>query len=90
MSLDLQTWLRPVDGASTPADGHPGAPVPSALLPGPARGDERLRALIAAAAPFGDRAAARPDGTALFAPDPEEDRRARRAAVDTWLRRAGG
>lgn len=94
MPLDLQTWLRPVDGATAPADGHPGtedpAPAAERLLPGPARGDERLRALVAAAAPFDERAAARPDGSAFFAPDPDEDRRARGAAVDTWLRRAGG
>ncbi|MFD9128500.1 DUF4135 domain-containing protein [Kitasatospora sp. NPDC059571] len=104
MPLDLQTWLRPVDGASVLAAAEAAdrtadpagtaGPDPAAdgtrLLPGPARGDERLRALIAAAAPFGERAAARADGTAVFAPDPDEDRRARAAAVDTWLRRAAG
>ncbi|MFC8450939.1 DUF4135 domain-containing protein [Kitasatospora sp. NPDC057223] len=90
MPLDLQTWLRPVDGASTPAaDPHAAGPA-TGLLPGPARGDERLRALVAAAASFADRAAARPDGSTLFAPDPDEDRRGRAAAVDTWLRRAAG
>ncbi|WP_030265983.1 DUF4135 domain-containing protein [Streptomyces sp. NRRL B-24484] len=85
MSLDLQTWLRPADAAA-----DEGADGPARLLPGTARGDERLRAVVAAAASFEDRAAARADGTAHFAPDPDEDRRTRAAAVDTWLRRAAG
>ncbi|GJF27953.1 hypothetical protein KNE206_06530 [Kitasatospora sp. NE20-6] len=86
MSLDLQTWLLPADpdGDSASAGGA------ARLLPGTPRGDERLRALVAAAASFDDRAAARPDGSTVFAPDPEEDRRGRAAAVDTWLRRAAG
>ncbi|MEU5384635.1 type 2 lanthipeptide synthetase LanM [Kitasatospora cineracea] len=83
MSLDVQTWLRT---AGTP--GH-AAPT-TALLPGLPGADERLHAVIAAAASFEERAAARDDGQALFAPDPAEDRRSRTAAVETWLRRAAG
>ncbi|GAA3059674.1 hypothetical protein GCM10020229_84200 [Kitasatospora albolonga] len=95
MPLDLQTWL-PVDGASAPttdADALADTDThhePGALLPGPARGDERLRAVVAAAASFPERAEARADGSTLFAPDPDEDRRGRTSAVDTWLRRAAG
>ncbi|KQV18808.1 MULTISPECIES: DUF4135 domain-containing protein [unclassified Kitasatospora] len=94
MPLDLQTWLRPVDGASTPhTDDRAADPTDTAagvLLPGLDRGDDRLRAVVTAAASFADRAEARPDGSAVFAPDPDEDRRGRTAAVDTWLRRAAG
>ncbi|KDN83903.1 DUF4135 domain-containing protein [Kitasatospora cheerisanensis] len=83
MSLDVQTWLRTA--------GSPGDPNPAnALLPGLPGADERLHAVIAAAASFEERAAARPDGQALFTPDPDEDRRSRAAAVETWLRRAAG
>ncbi|MFJ8040556.1 DUF4135 domain-containing protein [Kitasatospora sp. NPDC096147] len=97
MPLDLQTWL-PVDGASapttdaaTPSDtDHSTEPGQGRLLPGAARGDERLRAVVAAAASFTERAEARTDGSAFFAPDPDEDRRGRSATVDTWLRRAAG
>ncbi|MFJ9691302.1 DUF4135 domain-containing protein [Kitasatospora sp. NPDC101183] len=85
MPLDLHTWLA-VDGATAPET----EPDEGALLPGPPRADERLRAVIAAAASLPERAAARTDGAARFTPDPSEDRRERRAAVDTWLRRAGG
>ncbi|MBB4948320.1 hypothetical protein F4556_003855 [Kitasatospora gansuensis] len=87
MPLDLQTH-RAVDGAFTPNDDHDHPA--GVLLPGLARGDERLRAVVAAAASFADRAEARPDGSTVFAPDPDEDRRGRSAAVDTWLRRAAG
>lgn len=91
MPLDLQTWLRPVDGALTPdTDDDRTADDRATLLPGPVRGDERLRAVVTAAASFADRAEARPDGSTVFAPDPDEDRRGRTAAVDTWLRRAAG
>ncbi|GAA0690834.1 hypothetical protein GCM10010193_51520 [Kitasatospora atroaurantiaca] len=92
MSLDLQTWLRPLDGLPGAEAGVDGAADGAqTLLPGVPRGDERLRAVVAAAAPFTDRAAARSDDEgALFAPDPGEDRRTLSATVDTWLRRAAG
>ncbi|MFD8478836.1 type 2 lanthipeptide synthetase LanM [Kitasatospora sp. NPDC059673] len=83
MSLDVQTWLRTAKGPG------PAAPA-TALLPDLPGADERLRAVIAAAASFEERAAARDDGQALFVPDPAEDRRSRAAAVETWLRRAAG
>ncbi|MFD8599611.1 DUF4135 domain-containing protein [Kitasatospora sp. NPDC059646] len=83
MSLDVQAWLRTAGG--------PGDPGPAdALLPGLPGADERLHAVIAAAASFEERAAAREDGRALFTPDPTADRRSRAAAVETWLRRAAG
>ncbi|MEV4558572.1 type 2 lanthipeptide synthetase LanM [Kitasatospora sp. NPDC049285] len=82
MSLEMQTWLRTA--------GSPGHAPHTALLPELPGADERLRAVIATAASFDERAAARPDGQALFAPDPDQDRRSRAAAVETWLSRAAG
>ncbi|MFF0294333.1 DUF4135 domain-containing protein [Kitasatospora sp. NPDC004614] len=83
MSLELQTWLRTA--------GSPGPDTPvAALLPELPGADARLREVIAAAASFDERAAARDDGQALFTPDPAEDRRSRAAAVETWLSRAAG
>ncbi|GAA4843928.1 type 2 lanthipeptide synthetase LanM [Kitasatospora terrestris] len=84
MSLDLQTWLRTT---GSPAPTGTAGPV---LLPDVPGGDERLRAVVSAAASFEERAAARADGEALFEPDPGEDRRSRAAAVETWLSRAAG
>ncbi|OKJ11822.1 type 2 lanthipeptide synthetase LanM [Kitasatospora sp. CB01950] len=83
MSLEMQTWLR------TAGSPGPDAP-PATLLPEVPGADERLRAVVAAAASFEERAAARDDGQALFTPDPAEDRRSRAAAVETWLSRAAG
>ncbi|MFJ5923021.1 type 2 lanthipeptide synthetase LanM [Kitasatospora sp. NPDC092948] len=83
MSLEMQTWLRT---AGSPGPDRQTA----ALLPELPGADARLRAVIAAAASFDERAAARDDGQALFTPDPTEDRRSRAAAVETWLSRAAG
>ncbi|MFJ6216475.1 type 2 lanthipeptide synthetase LanM [Streptomyces sp. NPDC092296] len=89
MTLDLQAWIGPFEGQDeAPAGSEP-------LLPDLPRGDERLRALVGAAASFPERADAGSEhlpGTRppLFAPDPAEDRRSRAAAVETWLRRATG
>ena len=94
MTLDLEAWT-PMSGAES-ADQQP------ALLPDLYRGDERLRAVLGAAASFPDRAAAgAPD--ALFTPEARADRGPHgsgpngsgsggglTAVLDTWLKRAAG
>jgi hypothetical protein len=100
MTLDTEAWA-PLAGA-TPSR----APAPSASLdpcapsrrPGgspadPYRSAERLRAVIAAAAGFPDRAAAAAGpgrDTSVFVPEPPEDRIAGRALLRRWLDRAAG
>ncbi|NEA70802.1 type 2 lanthipeptide synthetase LanM [Streptomyces sp. SID13588] len=94
MTLDLQAWLTtpavPGTAAGSPAgDGT--------LLPGVPRGDDRLRAVIALAASFPERAAASTtaDGTPDGAGPPvfaaaEDEQHSRSTAVAGWLRRAAG
>ncbi|WP_329136445.1 type 2 lanthipeptide synthetase LanM [Streptomyces sp. NBC_01476] len=86
MTLDIEAWM-PAAGAASPGSSHPGGQ----LLPDLHRGDERLRAVVAAAAAFPDRAAAGPhtDGS-LFTAEPPEDRAADNSVLRTWLQRAAG
>ncbi len=79
MTLDLEAW--------TPALGD--GPADEALLPDLYRGDERLRAVLAAAASFPDRAAAGAPGS-LFTPEPSAARAELNAVLETWLTRAAG
>jgi hypothetical protein len=79
MTLDLEAW--------TPALGD--GPADEALLPDLHRGDERLRAVLAAAASFPDRAAAGTPGS-LFTPEPATGRGELNSLLRTWLKRAAG
>ncbi|MFC1408340.1 DUF4135 domain-containing protein [Streptacidiphilus sp. N1-12] len=79
MTLDLEAW--------TPAVGD--RPADEALLPDLYRGDERLRAVLAAAASFPDRVAAGSPGS-YFSSEPASARGELNAVLQTWLTRAAG
>lgn len=127
MTLDTEAWT-PASGAASTGSPRPAGSShrDAGLLPHVHRGDERLRAIIAEAAAFPDRAAAvpmaapaagpatpapgtlvsgavgavgavgaarprpGPDGAALFAAEPPEDRAGANATLRSWLQRAAG
>ncbi|MDF9816929.1 type 2 lanthipeptide synthetase LanM [Streptomyces sp. SPB162] len=90
MTLDLQAWLT-TPAVPGPATGSPAGD--GTLLPGVPRGDDRLRAVIALAASFPERAAAGSppaDGRPPVFTAAEDEQHSRSTAVAGWLRRAAG
>lgn len=93
MTLDITAWA-PAAGAGPTGDPAPGAGRGTRTgrqLMDLHRGDERLRAVVSAAAAFPDRAAAANGaGASAFTAAPPADRAAARALRATWLQRAAG